>query len=393
VCGPSMCVTDFDAIFEFPGQPSVPCGELEKAGISGIIPLSQCGFLPGLVADKCKCQNESLRPITPVPRPPSPSPTSINPPTRPTTTTTTTITPPHSANKCPEIPGDGCSVCGPSMCVTDFDAVFEFPGQPAVKCGDLQNAGIDGIVPLDQCGFLPGLILDTCKCKNENMRPTAPTMPTHTPTYPPLPDNKCRAVPDKGCSVCGPGMCVTDFDAMFEFPGQPTVRCSDLENAGLNGIVPLDQCGFLPGLVAEKCKCHTQTSMSKPSRQPTRAPTLKPWPEQEFTYAPFYGEDATSYSSLTEGRGADAGSGGLIVGLTIGVSVVGVLILFLAVCILRKRRRSKKTMKDATAVGFVLDADGTSIVKTKRENMESKATDDDDDDNSNDIDDYDQDLL
>jgi len=412
VCGPGMCVTDFDSIFSFPGQPSVRCGDLETAGINGIIPLDQCGFLPGLILDTCKCQNESLRQTSPTRSPiqmvptystptqkvpthsvptqsvpiyskpePSnsfPSPTNISslrPPYFPATSTTSSI------STCTDVPEDGCSVCGPGMCVTDFNTVFEFPGQPSVKCGDLEKAGLSGIIPLDQCGFLPGLVMDICKCQNESLRPTSPTYAkrTPTPTNAPLPENECPDVPEDGCSVCGPSMCVTNFDAIFEFPGQPAVRCGDLERAGLKGVVPLDQCGFLPGLILDECKCRAESfgpppatrAPKQPTRAPTRpssyihSPTSASWPE--IAYPPFGGSYYTP--STVQSKIA---SNGLIIGLTIGFSLLGVIICLLVVFFLRRR---SKSFKDVSTMGVVLEADGSSMMKNKKE-LESQLAED-----------------
>jgi len=69
--------------------------------------------------------------------------------------------------QCPSVPLNGCSICGPDLCVTKPDAVFEFPGQPAVPCGSLESAGSSGEISIDQCDFLPFLpeFTGTCECK------------------------------------------------------------------------------------------------------------------------------------------------------------------------------------------------------------------------------------
>jgi len=387
VCGPSMCVTDFDAVFTFPGEPSVACGVLEKAGIDGFVPLDQCGFLPSLVKDKCKCQNGSLRPAAPTRAPtPYPAPTQLIPtyPVSATNSVPTQLVPVHSTSQrdtCPDVPDDGCSVCGPGMCVTDFDAIFEFPGQPAARCEDLEKAGLNGIVPLSQCGFLPSLIMDKCECQNGSLMhpPTSPTKPTRTPTNAPLPNNKCPGVPEDGCSVCGPGMCVTDFDAIFDFPGQPAVRCGDLEKAGIDGIVPLDQCGFLPGIIMDECKCQTETlvGLFLPTRAPTQPSRFTPsptnaWPQ--FTYPPFGAPYSTPSTTAQSSQGRSEGvSDGVIIGLTVGVSLLGIIISVIAVYLVR---RKGKAFKDASTMGVVIDADGSSIMKD-REGIRSEVTDED----------------
>merc|ERR1712176_338699 len=59
----------------------------------------------------------------------------------------------------------GCSVCGDGKKVGNKDAIFEFPGQPAVECSILEMAGMAGAIPLDQCGFLPPVITNICDCQ------------------------------------------------------------------------------------------------------------------------------------------------------------------------------------------------------------------------------------
>lgn len=66
-------------------------------------------------------------------------------------------------SQCPEIPPNGCSVCGKGKCITNQDAIFHFPGQPKVPCNQLQEAGYQGLIPLSQCPFLPNLI-GVCRC-------------------------------------------------------------------------------------------------------------------------------------------------------------------------------------------------------------------------------------
>jgi len=58
-----------------------------------------------------------------------------------------------------------CSVCGADMEVTSFEAIFEWQGQEPTKCGDLQQAGYEGLIPADSCKLLPDLIKETCECQ------------------------------------------------------------------------------------------------------------------------------------------------------------------------------------------------------------------------------------
>jgi hypothetical protein len=181
------------------------------------------------------------------------------------------------------ITGQDCSVCGDGLEVGNPNAIFTFAGQPDVPCGTLQDAGTNGQIPLAQCPFLPGLV-GVCGCQDIAATTPAPGVaPVSLPTpAAPTPASTsagggCPAVPPSGCSVCGEGLCVGNPSAIFIFTGQPEVLCGDLEQAGIDGQVPLDQCPFLPNLVST-CKCGTGTTPD-PSPSPTRAavsPTAAP---------------------------------------------------------------------------------------------------------------------
>jgi len=184
VCGEGKEVGAADAIFVFPGQPSVACSVLEEAGKGGAIPLSQCAFLPPIIT-ACEC--------TPIGAPVAPS-TPVDPTNAPIVLTDAPVVPPTDEPITPapiiSPPApvvDGCSVCGDGKKVTAPDAVFVFPGQPSVPCGVLQTAGESGSIPLDQCGFLAGLI-PMCECGPAGVTPVteAPVVsPTNAPVVPP----------------------------------------------------------------------------------------------------------------------------------------------------------------------------------------------------------------
>ena len=68
---------------------------------------------------------------------------------------------------------------------------------------------------------------------------------------------------------------MTAVDAIFTFTGQPSVACGDLETAGENGQIPIDNCAFLPQLV-NVCECDvapTPAPVSAPTPAPVSAPT------------------------------------------------------------------------------------------------------------------------
>ena len=83
------------------------------------------------------------------------------------------------------------------------------------------------------------------------------------------------------CSVCGPGLAVGLPDATFTFAEQPSVPCGALEQAGINGMIPLDQCGFLPEMIKVECGCgvfggQATSPVPAPIPQPVSAPIPEP---------------------------------------------------------------------------------------------------------------------
>jgi hypothetical protein len=64
------------------------------------------------------------------------------------------------------------------------------------------------------------------------------------------------------CSVCGDGYQVGNLSAIGSFPGLPDtlVTCDDIELAGRQGLIPVDQCLALPLLIFETCDCQVNTT-------------------------------------------------------------------------------------------------------------------------------------
>jgi hypothetical protein len=78
----------------------------------------------------------------------------------------------------------GCSICGEGLKVGFPDAVFIFPEQPAVACGILEAAGLNGVIPLNECALLPELVEGLCECELAVNPTDAPFAPAMTPTSP-----------------------------------------------------------------------------------------------------------------------------------------------------------------------------------------------------------------
>jgi len=128
----------------------------------------------------------------PTPRPtpdPTPQPTAAGQPTVPAPIPRPNPAPVISST-CPEVPSDGCSVCGEGKIVGNLTATFEFPDQPSVQCALLEDAGYMGMIPLDQCVLLPKLDqIGVCGCKDcaggESPTPSPIPRPAPSPTQSP----------------------------------------------------------------------------------------------------------------------------------------------------------------------------------------------------------------
>jgi len=115
--------------------------------------------------------NPTTPPVNLTPVPVNPTPTPVNPTPAPVNPTPVPVspTPAPQAAALPvacdlPLPATGCSVCGLGKFASSPNRIFAFPGQPAVSCGLLETSGLDGIIPLDQCGFLPAFVLPDCDC-------------------------------------------------------------------------------------------------------------------------------------------------------------------------------------------------------------------------------------
>jgi len=133
---------------------------------------------------------------------------------------------------------DICHVCGSTNReVGAPDAVFEYPGQPAVQCQVLVDAGLQGWIPPDACPSLPSLIDDICDCK----------------------ESMATDIDNCSCSVCGIGQEVTNGDAIVTLDTKTgrgsMVTCSTLQTAAQDCIFPLNECKPLQELVYEDCGC------------------------------------------------------------------------------------------------------------------------------------------
>lgn len=193
ICGVGKQVFDPEAIFTFPNQlDTISCSELQAAGAAGFIRPSACSFLPDVVADPCKCQPIGCPQISPAMAPTSAYPLGY------------------------------CSVCGPSLQVTNPSAnvSYPFPFYRDIQCDDLEREGASGNLTPEQCQLLPSLTSSACDCQ-------------------PLEGNP-------PCNVCGDGFmsipCGIAFLQQQTINGRSSLRCDEIEEYGRAGMISPEMC-------------------------------------------------------------------------------------------------------------------------------------------------------
>jgi hypothetical protein len=100
-----------------------------------------------------------------------------------------------------------CSVCGDGKVVTLPDVIFAFPAHPAVPCGQLEQAGFLGQIPVEQCDFLPPLIADVCGCKAIGNTPLSPPVMSPVPVPTKSPKQAVSQPAPSGGAALADGTC------------------------------------------------------------------------------------------------------------------------------------------------------------------------------------------
>eukprot|EP00536_Pseudo-nitzschia_multiseries_P018281 jgi/Psemu1/70496/estExt_Genemark1.C_23450003 len=170
------------------------CFSIFNAGLSGTIPIEQCGTIQGVVAEQCGCHVDG----------PTPSPT--------------------------ETPFE-CSVCADGMLVTNPDGIIDTSN--GITCGQYQKEGANGRLGEDQCSVLQQVSRDPCGCE-------APL------TQPPTAFK---------CEICGRGQMVGRPSNEFVLPNFLTVNCGDLQQRADDGNIHEFQCRQYQPLVQQYCSC------------------------------------------------------------------------------------------------------------------------------------------
>jgi hypothetical protein len=218
VCGDGYCVSNPDAIFSFPGQPDASCSALEDAGLGGLIPLTECSYLPGIVQASCGC-------ISNLPQPPSISPAPSQMPFVPPTKMPNTLPPGETA--APTAETNFCNVCGEGLVIANAGATVSLPGEGDIPCFEAADKGVDGLIDPKRCKEISPLVKDSCGCVQ----------------------------PYPSCWVCGVGYTIIHADQFVEFPGQPPFRCDQVVQGGFLGFLPSAQCVPTIPIIIDSCGC------------------------------------------------------------------------------------------------------------------------------------------
>ena len=136
-----------------------------------------------------------------------------------------------------------CSVCGENKLVADPSAIISLPPDE-VSCSDLEMAGLNGLIPSENCINVQPFAWEVCACSN------ATTSPSVSP--PPGQDF---------CSVCGQNSLVGNPDAIVSIPN--VISCGALEKAGFAGQISEAQCIAVQPFVTDVCVCNDDGSSTE----------------------------------------------------------------------------------------------------------------------------------
>lgn len=107
-----------------------------------------------------------------------------------------------------------CNVCGEGLMVSAPEAIFQYPGQPALTCAAVEIAGLTGLIPDEQCPHIANLIA-VCECApmiTERMvQETTPSLtPSDAPSDADAPSGAPSGAPSEEATVTTPGKPTSD---------------------------------------------------------------------------------------------------------------------------------------------------------------------------------------
>jgi hypothetical protein len=172
-----------------------------------------------------------------------------------------------------------CEICGEGLVVTLVDVIVTIPGSSITPtCSQLEQAGLNGQVPTDQCPLVPLLVSSLCGCTpaGPGGSPTAASQPP--PAMAPSSTAPTASIPEgtsfptatnSSCFICGSeDLKMSLPDANISITGE-TITCRQLEKLGLSGSIHAEECPFVPVIAAITCGCGGQ-----PNLEPTSSPSM-----------------------------------------------------------------------------------------------------------------------
>ncbi len=172
-----------------------------------------------------------------------------------------------------------CEICGEGLVVTLVDVVVTIPGSSVTPtCSQLEQAGLDGQIPANQCPLAPLLVNSLCGCAPAGPGGSPTAAPQPTPTLAPSSIAPTAAIPEgtslptatnASCFICGSeDVNISLPDANISITGE-TITCRQLEKLGLRGSIRAEECPFVPVIASITCGCGGQ-----PNLEPTSAPSI-----------------------------------------------------------------------------------------------------------------------
>lgn len=240
ICPMNGVVTIPEGVVSLPGEASnKTCADFLDAAVNGLLDDDQCETLQNFTNETCGCV----------------SPEEVEDLNRPDASNTTFV----------------CPVCGVGMTSSTPNATVVIPGQSTVRtCAQFERAAASGKISEQQCSMVSLFVEKACNCQ------------TGAPVTPP----PTRSPSAYDCQICGDGNIVTNSEGIVTIPTQPNRTCEALMRANEAGNINANQCLLLQPFVKSPCGCTPIGNTTKPTVQPTAAPSLSPTIPRQPTISP-----------------------------------------------------------------------------------------------------------
>jgi hypothetical protein len=248
VCKEGYKLSNPEQIIEVDGSKGT-CLELEQDGAAGFVAPEVCADAQNM----CDCE--------------------IIAPTASTETLSPTVTPLPTFDMI-------CNICTQDGWLVTNTAVEITVGQDTGTCQLLQEVALNAMLPPDLCPEAQAAAGAACGCSPPIV--PSPSSVTMSPITTPFPTISFMPSYTDGCSVCPDGYRVANLKATV-MVDKLSLSCAELEDAGLERMIPSDICDHAKAAAQATCGCDAVKPSSAPPVETfaptsTAEPTVSPLP-------------------------------------------------------------------------------------------------------------------